>query len=438
LSRTCDKSAVGRREIRRSATVFRGQVSTTFARIALRQLTWRRHPSTAFDKEDSTVRTLLVFLAGLTLVAVASTTGALAAPAPSHALSLKVSSYRVLYGHSMTVSGRLYGPHAAGRAVSVTAWPYGRSAPVKVATVRTASDGRFTYQASPRIRTTYWAKVGPTTSRKVVVGVAPALTMKVLSNGHVRVHVTAARAFYGRTIELQRRNASGTWTTVARKVVGPNATAVITRPLPSSTIRVAMSVNQAGAGYLGATTHALVFRPLALAMRPDTFKVLYGHRVTLSGRLANGGAGRHVLIVAKPYGQRAVRLATVTTKRGGRFSVSVLPRIMTEYQAQLGSIRPSSIVTVGVRPVMSVDRLASGKLRTRVVAAKSFRGRTVKLQRLVGSTWQTVARQPLKHGSTAVFAVSLPRSVVRVAMSVNQAGAGYLGTSSHPLVFRAV
>jgi hypothetical protein len=32
--------------------------------------------------------------------------------------------------------------------------------------------------------------------------------------------------------------------------------------------------------------------------------------------------------------------------------------------------------------------------------------------------------------------VSLPRSVVRVAMSVNQAGAGYLGTSSHPLVYR--
>ena len=164
----------------------------------------------------------------------------------------------------------------------------------------------------------------------------------------------------------------------------------------------------------------------------------YGHPVTLTGRLLHGGAGRHVLIVAQSYGHGAVRLATVTTKRGGRFSVSVRPRIMTTYQAQLGSIRPSRAITVGVRPVMSVDRLAGGKLRTRVVAAKSFRGRTVKLQRRVGATWHTVAQQPLKHGSTAVFAVSLPRSVVRVAMSVNQAGAGYLGTSSHPLVFRSV
>jgi hypothetical protein len=160
--------------------------------------------------------------------------------------------------------------------------------------------------------------------------------------------------------------------------------------------------------------------------------------VTFTGRLVNGGAGRRVLIVAQPYGRKAVSLGTVTTKSGGRFSFSVKPRIMTTYQAQLGTIRPSRALTVGVRPVLSVDQLSGGKLRTRVVAAKSFRGRTVKLQRLVGSTWRTVAKQPLKHGSTAVFSVSLPRSVVRVAMSVNQAGAGYLGTSSHPLVSRAV
>jgi hypothetical protein len=261
--------------------------------------------------------------------------------------------------------------------------------------------------------------------------------MKALSNGHIRVHVTAGRAFYGRSIELQRRNANGTWTTVLHQVVGPHATAVITRSLPSSTVRAAMSVNQAGAGYLGAATRALVYRPLALAMHPATFKVLYGHPVTLSGRLVNGGAGRHVLIVAQPYGHRAVRLATVTTKPGGRFSVTVKPRIMTAYQAQLGSIRPSGVVTVGVRPVMSVDQLAGGKLRTRVVAAKSFRGRMVQLQRRVGSQWRTVAKAALKPGSTAVFAVTLPRSVVRVAMSVNQAGAGYLGSATHPLVFRA-
>jgi hypothetical protein len=32
----------------------------------------------------------------------------------------------------------------------------------------------------------------------------------------------------------------------------------------------------------------------------------------------------------------------------------------------------------------------------------------------------------------------MPLRVIRVAMSVNQAGAGYLGTASHPFVYRGV
>jgi hypothetical protein len=262
--------------------------------------------------------------------------------------------------------------------------------------------------------------------------------MKVLPSGHIRAHVAGTRTFFGRTIELQRRNADGSWTTIGRKAVGPHATAVITRPLPASTIRVAMSVNQAGAGYLGAATHALRYRPLSLVLQPMTFKVLYGHRAMLTGRLVNGGAGSRVAIVARPYGHTAMRVATVTTRKDGRFTVSVMPSIMTTYQARLGAVHASRPMTIGVRPAMSIDQLASGKLRTHVEAAKSFRGRMVQLQRLVGSSWQTVAKKPLKAGSSATFAVSLPRTVVRVAMSVNQAGAGYLGTSSHPLVYRAV
>jgi hypothetical protein len=380
------------------------------------------------------VRTLLVFLAGLALIP-----PALAASTRSQAsLSFNTSSFRVLYGHAMTLSGRLSGTHAAGRAISINAWPYGRSAPVRVAVVRTGSDGRWTYQAVPRIRTTYWATAGPTTSRKLVVGVAPALTMKLLPSGHIDLHVAGSRTFLGRTIQLQLRNANGSWTTVMHKTVGPHATATVTRSLPEGTIRAAMSVNQAGAGYLGATTHALHYRPLALFMHPTTFKVLYGHPVTLTGRLVNGTSGRHVAIIATPYGHRATRVATVTTGKDGRFSVSVRPRIMTTYQAHLGPIRPSAAMTVGVRPAMSIVQLQSGKLRTHVRAARSFRGRMVQLQKLVGSSWTTVEKRPLGRGSTTTFAPSLPRSVVRVAMSVNQAGAGYLGTTSHPLIARAV
>ncbi len=380
------------------------------------------------------MRTLLVVLTGLALAP--STLAAATRPQPS--LSLHVSSYRVLYGHSMTVSGKLSGAHAAGRAVSLYAWHYSRSAPARLAVVRTSSDGHWSYEASPRIRTTYWATAGATDSRKLVVGVSPKLSVKVLPNGHVRAHVSAARSFYGRTVELQLRNTDGSWTTLVRKPVGLHSTAVIARPLPTGTIRIAMSVNQAGAGYLGAATHALRYRPLSLTIHPVAFKVLYGHRVMLMGRLVRGGAGRHVAILARPYGHKAVRVGTAVTGRGGRFSLEVRPRIMTTYRARLGIVRPSAAITVGVRPAMSISELSSGSLRAHVTAAKSLRGRMVELQRRVGTRWQTVAKQPLRAASNATFAVSLPVSVIRVAMSVNQAGAGYLGTASHPLVYRAV
>src|SRR5262249_52412955 len=129
----------------------------------------RRSIST-IPQGGSTVRTLLVFLAGATLVTVASASGALgASPHPKPSLSLRVSSYRVLYGHTTTISGKLNGGHVAGRAVAIDAWPYGRSAPNRLAVVRTGADGRWSFDAAPRIRTTYWAVAGPTTSRRLTV-----------------------------------------------------------------------------------------------------------------------------------------------------------------------------------------------------------------------------------------------------------------------------
>jgi hypothetical protein len=380
------------------------------------------------------VRTFLVFLAGLALIP-----SALAASTrPQASLSANISSFRVLYGHSTIIFGRLNGPNHAGRAVSIQAWPYGRSAPMHLAVVRTTSTGHWSYQASPRIRTTYWANVGNTVSRKLAVGVAPTLTAAILPTGHVLAHAVAARSFHGRTIELQLRNTDGSWTTIVRKPLGRHSTAIITRPLPAGTIRVAMSVNQAGAGYLGATTHALLYHPPSLTMRPLAFKVLYGHHVTLTGTLSPGVAGRRVAIIATKYGRHAVRIATVTTHRDGRFFLTVAPRIMTTYQARLGIVRPSAPMTVGVRPLMSISQIGPRAVRTHVVAAKSFRGRFVQLQRWMGTHWKTVAKVPLRAGSTATFSVSLPRSTIRAAMSVNQAGAGYLGTTSHRLVFRSV
>src|SRR5262249_54186181 len=192
LSRACDKSAGSCSHMRRSACVLlRGGLKIGLPGTA----PGYNRSVKSIPQGGSTVRTLLFVLAGLTLITASSTSATLAASTRSQAsLSLHVSSYRVLYGHGLTVAGRLTGAHAAGSAVSVYARPYGSSAPVRLAVVRTASNGRWTYQAAPHIRTTYWATSGQTASRRVVVGVSPALSIDVLPSGHVRTHVIAARS----------------------------------------------------------------------------------------------------------------------------------------------------------------------------------------------------------------------------------------------------
>ena len=59
-------------------------------------------------------------------------------------------------------------------------------------------------------------------------------------------------------------------------------------------------------------------------------------------------------------------------------------------------------------------------------------------QLMGGGLWSTVAQQPLDRSMTAVFAPPLPSAHVRVALSVNQAGKGLLGSVSHTFVYQAI
>ena len=89
-----------------------------------------------------------------------------------------------------------------------------------------------------------------------------------------------------------------------------------------------------------------------------------------------------------------------------------------------------------MHPAISLVRLATGKLRTHVGGAAAFRGKVVQLQRNTAGRWVTVTRVRLNRLSRATFVGNLPngRSTVRVVMSVNQAGAGYLGGKSRTIV----
>jgi len=149
-------------------------------------------------------------------------------------------------------------------------------------------------------------------------------------------------------------------------------------------------------------------------------------------------AGEQVTVFAQAYGRGSpVSVATILTGAGGAWSYIAKPGIGTQYQAGWNG-GTSAPTVVGVHPKISLALLASGKLKTHVAGTTAFRGRVVQLQRRIGGRWVTVTRVRLNRLSNATFAVKLPkgRSTIRVAMSINQAGAGYLGGTSRAILYQ--
>lgn len=191
---------------------------------------------------------LLVALAALPVA-----TAAQAGSGPSS--TLQVSAFRVL---ALTLSGRLVSSKA-GTPVGIFARQYGMSTPRRIATVMSSSNGRWSYHAKPSIQTAYFARFASINSRVVTIGVMPAIAMDELSNGHVSVHVDAGRSFRGRQVKLQRLLANGDWLTMTQKPLNRLSAATFALALPNSKVRVAMSVNEAGAGFLGSASPLLSY-----------------------------------------------------------------------------------------------------------------------------------------------------------------------------------
>jgi plastocyanin len=176
----------------------------------------------------------------------------------------------------------------------------------------------------------------------------------------------------------------------------------------------------------------------SVSIATSGYKVTYGGRVTLSGKISGGQAGETVTVLAQPYGQSSfAQIATVTTGSGGAWSYGPRPAIQTAYDVRWRSAT-SSTLTIGVRPRVALTALAGGRLFTKVTAARSFAGRFVYLQRRSAlGQWVNVKKVVLGSTSAARFAYRAPRgnSTLRVFLTVNQAGSGYLAGLSRTIVY---
>ena len=198
--------------------------------------------------------------------------------------------------------------------------------------------------------------------------------------------------------------------------------------LPGKTYHFRLvATNSVGPSYSADTTFTTAGPALTLAVSTGT--VVSRGGVTLSGKVASARADESVAVFAQRFASGSfAAIATVLTDAGGTWSLTVRPTISTTYKGVWNG-STSSTATVAVRPAVSLRALARQRFATRVVAARSFTGRTVQLQRhLLDGRWLTIARARLNGRSAAVFQPSLKRgrSTLRVAISVNQAGGGYL------------
>jgi plastocyanin len=178
--------------------------------------------------------------------------------------------------------------------------------------------------------------------------------------------------------------------------------------------------------------------PPSVSIAASAPAVFYGASLRLVGAVSSGNANADVSIWAQPYGQASyVKVADLKTATGGVYDWSTVPNVLTNFQARWGS-RVSATATVGVRPRVTLIRRGAWFV-TSAKVARPLAGRAVYIQRK-SRLGQWVNRKKVVLGSSGArrFKMDLPRgrNILRVFLTTNQAGAGYLWSHSRTIVVR--
>ncbi|HSP74455.1 MAG TPA: hypothetical protein VLN26_18945, partial [Gaiellaceae bacterium] len=93
------------------------------------------------------------------------------------------------------------------------------------------------------------------------VGVRPRGAFHVLTANRFSTKQLEAHSCAGKFVQLQRRSARGQWVTLTRIQLNTASASTFRPTLPSgtSTLRIAMSINQAGPGYLAGISRTIVY-----------------------------------------------------------------------------------------------------------------------------------------------------------------------------------
>jgi plastocyanin len=164
----------------------------------------------------------------------------------------------------------------------------------------------------------------------------------------------------------------------------------------------------------------------------------WGNGVRLTGAISPAAVGDTVVLYARPYPlQSFIEIGRVQTTTNGVYDFSHRPEILTTYRATWKG-KTTAEVQTAIAPQLSLVKIGNWFV-TRARAAKSFSGRWVYAQRLNSfGQWVSLRKVTLNRQSAQRFKLELPRgrSLIRVYMTTNQAGAGYIFSASQNITVR--
>jgi hypothetical protein len=183
--------------------------------------------------------------------------------------------------------------------------------------------------------------------------------------------------------------------------------------------------------------------PVTMTLTASAPTVAYGSPVTLSGQISTKKANQQVLIQATACGStKQVKAATVKTGANGTFSTAVKPALGTAYQGNFKN-GVSAVVSITVKPVLELKRVARGSFTANVTAGQALTGKYLSFQRYKKLTkrWAQVKRVKLAKAvpgsakptmiSSVSFKSRLARGTrLRVLISKVQAAPCYVSAAS--------
>jgi plastocyanin len=191
-----------------------------------------------------------------------SRTGKIVVTGPPPAITIGAAVPILDYGQSTHISG-VVSSKKAGETVTVFSQPYGQASQMQIATLLTGASGVWDLVVKPTLLTTYQAHWKTTVSQQVGVQLRPSIAFSA-SKRWGSLKVKADRSLEGKKAYLQKFTRFHQWVKVRSVILGNNSQKRFLLELPGGrryAVRIFMSLNQIGPGYLDGFSSTVVVKP---------------------------------------------------------------------------------------------------------------------------------------------------------------------------------